>query len=232
MQGSLSCCGIACCTRDRRALDARVSQDQIRAVYDRIAPIYDLWGKLAESRARDRAIELANIKDGQHTLEVAVGTGFAFYEIVKRNPNGQNTGIDLSPGMLATAKKRLATLPAGNYSLEVGTAFDLSVASESVDLLMNNYMFDLIRFKYMDAILREFKRVLKKGGTLVLVNMTVGEKFGSRLYDRLYRISPKTMGGCRGVTMKDSLQRLGFTVETREYVQQLLFPSEVIVARK
>ncbi len=59
--------------------DARISQNQIGAVYDKIAPIYNIWGKLTESRARNRAIELAEIKDGQIFLEVAVGTGLAFY---------------------------------------------------------------------------------------------------------------------------------------------------------
>jgi ubiquinone/menaquinone biosynthesis C-methylase UbiE len=232
MRSSFSCCGTACCTGEKSALDARVSQSRIGHVYDRIAPVYDLWGKLTESHARNRAIELADIKDGQHILEVAVGTGVAFYDIVKRNPNGINTGIDLSPGMLAKAKKRMSKLAGANYSLAVGTAFDLKAEDESVDLLMNNYMFDLISFDDMDLILSEFKRVLKKGGKLVLVNMTAGERFGSRLYDSIYRVSPKTMGGCRGVKMAEKLQRQGFKIEVREYFQQMLFPSEVILARK
>jgi len=62
-------------------------------------------------------------------------------------------------------------------------------------------MFDLIPYDQMDAILMEFKRVLRKGGTLVLVNMTKGEKFGSGIYDFIYRISPKLMGGCCGVQL-------------------------------
>jgi len=84
----------------------------------------------------------------------------------------------------------------------------------------------------MDSIIAEFKRVLKRGGKLVLVNMTEGERFGSRLYDRIYRISPRTMGGCRGVRLRDRLERNGFTVVQREYHQQMLFPSEVILAFK
>ena len=83
---------------EKEKLDARISQKDIGSVYDKIAPIYDVWGKLTESRARNRAIELAEIQDGSHVLEVAVGTGLAFYEIAKRNPNGTNTGIDLSLG--------------------------------------------------------------------------------------------------------------------------------------
>jgi len=201
-------------------------------VYDRIAPIYDVWGKLTESHARNRAIELAEIKDGQNILEVAVGTGLAFYEIVKRNPNGINTGIDLSQGMLEKAKSRLSKISGINYSLNLGTAFDLDVENESIDTLVNNYMFDLIPFEDMDKILIEFKRVLKKSGKIILVNMTEGERFGSKLYDFIYNISPKAMGGCRGVKLTERLQEHEFRVEVREYFQQMLFPSEVILAYK
>jgi ubiquinone/menaquinone biosynthesis C-methylase UbiE len=217
---------------EKEKLDARISQKDIGSVYDKIAPVYDVWGKLTESRARTRAIELAEIKDGSHVMEVAVGTGLAFHEIVGRNPNGTNTGIDLSSGMLEKAKKRLETISSANYSLDIGTAFQLKVADESIDVLMNNYMFDLIPFEDMDKVLKEFKRVLKREGRLVLVNMTEGERFGSNLYDVIYNLSPKTMGGCRGVKLSRRLERHGFRVETREYFQQMLFPSEVILACK
>ena len=236
MTRSFSCCGVSCCSNNQlspeRRLDARISQSEIGLVYDKLSPVYDVWGKLAESRARSRAIELAAIEDGQNILEVAVGTGLAFYEIAKRNPHGANIGIDLSNGMLEKAKNRLKKLPPGNYSLNIGTAFDLPVETGSVDLLVNNYMFDLIPYEDMDKVLMEFKRVLRKGGKLILVNMTEGETLSSRLYEFVYRLSPKSMGGCRGVVLSNSLKRHGFIVETREYYQQMLFPSEVIGAHK
>jgi len=232
MSVSFSCCGITCCGQYKEILDARIEQDKIGSVYDKIAPIYDIWGKLTESHARNRAIELAEIKDGQSILEVAVGTGLAFYQIVKRNPNGNNRGIDLSEGMLAKAKKRLSKISKAHYSLDLGTAFELEIKNESTDILINNYMFDLIQFGDMDKILEEFKRVLKKDGKLILVNMTEGERFGSKIYDFVYNISPKTMGGCRGVKLSKRLQEHGFKIEKREYYQQMLFPSEVILARK
>jgi len=228
----IACCGFTCCATEKEKLDARISQKNIGGVYDKIAPIYDVWGKLTESRARNRAIELAEIKDGSHVLEVAVGTGLAFYEIVKRNPNGISTGIDLSQRMLEKAKKRLKGISFTNYSLNFGTAFQLKMEDESIDVLMNNYMFDLIPFEDMDKVLTEFRRVLKREGRLVLVNMTEGERFGSNLYDFVYNLSPKTMGGCRGVKLSGKLKQHGFRVETREYYQQMLFPSEVILAYK
>lgn len=236
MKLRLSCCGVTCCENTscfaEGRLDARVSQDEIGHVYDRLSGIYDIWGKLTESRARSRAVELADIRDGESVLEVAVGTGLAFVEIVRRNPNGRNVGIDLSPGMLSKAKERLGKLSEANYDLCIGTAFDLKAENESVDLLMNNYMFDLIPYGEMDKILTEFKRVLKKGGRLILVNMTEGEGFGSKIYDTIYNLSPKTMGGCRGVRLSEKLMGHGFAIEVREYHQQMLFPSEVILVRK
>ncbi len=64
--------GISCC-RDKPILsegklDPMVSQDEIGPVYDKLSGIYDIWGRLTESRARDRAIELAAIEDGQDIL--------------------------------------------------------------------------------------------------------------------------------------------------------------------
>jgi ubiquinone/menaquinone biosynthesis C-methylase UbiE len=213
-------------------MEARVPQSEIPAVYDSLSKTYDIWGKLAETRARDRAIELADIRDGQTILEVAVGTGLGFFEIVQRNPSGTNIGVDISPGMLQKAEKRLGRLAAVNYELKIGNAFHLDEEDECFDLLVNNYMFDLIAFEEMNAILVEFKRVLKKGGKLVLVNMTAGESFGSGIYSLIYRISPKSFGGCRGVKLSDKLLARGFEIKTREYYQQLWFPSEVILACK
>lgn len=230
MEMEFSCCRKINPGREKGTLDAKISQNEIGSLYDRLAGVYDLWGKLTESKARERAIELSRVEDGQHVLEVGVGTGLAFAEIVKRNPNGKNVGVDLSAGMLEKAENRLIKMPYKNYALSVGSAFDLELEDHSVDLLLNNYMFDLISFEEMDSVLREFKRVLKKGGRLVLVNMTRGERFGSGIYDLIYQLSPRTMGGCRGVELVPKLIEHGFRVETREYYQQLLFPSEVISA--
>ncbi len=68
MKLPFSCCGISCSSSARLPpegnLDARISQGEIGLVYDKLSSIYDIWGRLTESRARSRAIELAAIKDG------------------------------------------------------------------------------------------------------------------------------------------------------------------------
>lgn len=220
------------CPSNSKLLDARVPQEDVGKLYDRTAWFYDLWATLTETKAQNRAIELANIHDEIVILDVAVGTGRLFNRIVKRNPNGRNVGIDISKGMLAKAKSCLLKQPNSNYSLDIGSAFDITIDNHSVDILFNNYMFDLISFDQMDLIIDEFSRVLKPEGKLVLVNMTKAEQFSAGLYERIYRISPTLMGGCRGVQMSNLLTEHGFNIENREYVQQMLFPSEVILATK
>ena len=225
-----NCCGITCCSPNSELLDAKVPQKDVGRLYDRTAWFYDFWAILTESKAQSRALQIADIQNGTTILDVAVGTGRLFQQIVKQNPNGNNIGIDISKGMLAKAKSKLSIQGSQNYSLEIGSAFDIKMDDDSVDILFNNYMFDLIPFNQMDAVIEEFKRVLKPSGKLVLVNMTKGERFGAGLYELIYRFSPSLMGGCRGVQQSEILTQHGFQVISREYVQEMFFPSEVILA--
>ena len=90
-------------SRKSRFVRVRTSKDDVRRLYARLSRLYDAWGFLTESKATDRALQLANIRDGEDILEVAVGTGTVFKRIVALNPSGKNEGIDLSPEMLAKA---------------------------------------------------------------------------------------------------------------------------------
>lgn len=101
------CCGALGSRGSTQPLDAAIPQGEIGPLYDKISRVYDVWGRLTESKARKRALELADIRDGAAVLEVAVGTGLAFEGIVRQNPHGENMGMDLSPGMLARARRRL-----------------------------------------------------------------------------------------------------------------------------
>jgi len=218
--------------QEQASQKARLSQGNIAALYDKLAGLYDIWGHLTESKARNRALELASIRPGEHVLEVAVGTGLAFLHVVRGNPNGRNVGIDISQGMLSKAERRLRKAGLLSYELSVGSALAIREKTNSFDLLMNNYMFDLLDEHEWPQVLAEFHRVVKPEGRLVFVNMTFGEKLGSGIYERVYRRSPSLMGGCRGVRLSEVLQRNGFFVHLREYFQQLLFPSEVILVSK
>jgi ubiquinone/menaquinone biosynthesis C-methylase UbiE len=210
--------------------EARISKDKVPDLYSSIAPVYDLWARLTESRARDRGLELATIQDGESVLEVAVGTGLAFELVLKANPSGRNEGIDLTEAMLARAKTRASRLGIENYRLAVGDAYALDFPDDTFDLLINHYMFDLLPQQDFPAVLTEFKRVLRPGGRLVLVNMTVGERWFNSIWGWVYSINPAWLGGCRGVRISPVMEECGFTGIQREYVSQMTFPSEVVCA--
>ena len=207
---------------------AKLNKTQVKDVYSQMAPVYDIWGSLTETKARQRAISLANIKNGEAVLEVAVGTGLTFQEILQANPDGENIGIDLTPAMLEKAKSKALKSGANNFKLVIGDAYHLQFPDAHFDLLMNNYMFDLLPEEDFLTVLKEFKRVLKPGGRLVLINMTRSDR--QKFWEGVYRFNPSLLGGCRGVLLTDYLLKVGFTQITRELVSQLGFQSEVISA--
>ena len=213
-------------------MDAKLNPSQVRKVYRRFASTYDLWSRLAESKARRRCLELADIKDGESILEVAVGTGMLFEQVLRANPRGRNEGVDLTEAMLARAKTRATKSGISNYTLRVGDAYGLEYADSSFDLVVNNYMFDLIPEKDFVAILTEFKRVLKAGGRVVLVNMSRGGTWFDSAWERLYERWPGLLGGCRGVEITPYVAEAGFERVRRELITQWMFPSEVVYAEK
>jgi ubiquinone/menaquinone biosynthesis C-methylase UbiE len=216
-------------TMGSASLPAGVARTDVPKVYARVAAVYDLWAAATESRARRRTLELAAIHDGERVLEVAVGTGAAFVEVLRRNPHGENVGIDVTPEMLARARDKAAKSGVP-HTLTVGDAYALAFPDARFDLVMNAYMFDLLPEDSFAAVLHEMRRVLRPGGRLVLTNMARGRKLRHRLYESIYRLRPSLLGGCRGVTLRPHLEAAGFRVTHEEYVSQLGFPSEIVVA--
>lgn len=207
-----------------------IEKSQVTDIYRKIAPSYDVWAWLTETKARNRCLELAAIQDGEDVLEVAVGTGLAFEKILAVNPSGTNEGVDLTEAMLTRAEKKAARSGSSNYRLEIGDAYDLDFPNASIDVLINNYMFDLLPQQDFLMVLKEFKRVLRPGGRLAMVNMTKGQRWYNGIWGRIYRINPALLGGCRGVSLLPQIEECGFRQIRREYVSQLTFPSEIVCA--
>jgi ubiquinone/menaquinone biosynthesis C-methylase UbiE len=217
---------------NQEILKARSTHDEIVRKYNRIASIYDLFGILMESKARQRALDIASIENGEKILEVALGTGLNFVEILKRNPRGWVEGIDVSSKMLKRARKRISKTGQQNYTLHLCDCRHLPFEDGTFDILMNQYMFDIFPVEDFAPILLEFKRVLKDGGRIVLVNMTKGEKWLNQIYEEIYKLKPPLLAGCRGIRVKPFLEAIGFNEIQRQFVSQLGFPSEVVRAVK
>jgi ubiquinone/menaquinone biosynthesis C-methylase UbiE len=214
-------------------LDTTFGKPDVRGAYTRLAPIYDVWAVLTESRARRICLERAAITDGEAVLEVAVGTGLLFRDILRVNRGGRNVGIDLTEAMLARAREKAARHGRpGSYELSVGDAYALGFPDGSFDVLVNNYMFDLLPERDFAQVLGEFHRVLRPGGRLVMVNMTHGRGVFADVAEWVFRKKPALMGGCRSVAVEPAVRTSGFADVRRELVTQLGYASEVLTAKR
>ena len=213
---------------EQEILEARYTHQEIVRKYNWIAPIYDLFGILMESKTRRRALEIAAIQNGEKVLEVALGTGLNFVEILKRNPTGWVYGIDVSLKMVEKARRRIHKTGQKNYTLHLCDCRYLPFENETFDVIMTQYLLDILPVEDFIPILLELKRVLKEGGRIVLANMTKGEKWVNQIYEEIYKLKPPLLAGCRGVMAQPFLKEVGFNQFHREFVSQLGFPSEVV----
>nr|NIO20474.1 methyltransferase domain-containing protein [Candidatus Aenigmarchaeota archaeon] len=114
----------------------------------------------------------------------------------------------------------------------VGDAYKLEYPDDTFDVVINNYMFDLLPEEDFPVVLGEFKRVLRPSGRLVMVNMTKSERWYNSLWEGIYRINPAWMGGCRGVYLLPYLESVRFEDRKRDFISQMTFPSEVVYGVK
>ena len=212
-------------------LEVKQDRPKVLRTYTRLAPVYELWAKLTESRARARVLDLAAVRDGEAVLEVAVGTGVQLAALARRNRSGRTVGVELADGMLEKAGRELARAGLGRVELVKADALDLPFGDTEFDLVVNSYMLDLLPLAEIPVALAEMKRVLRPGGRLVLSNMTKGERRLHRIWDALYARGIVLTANCRGVLAAPVLEQLGFAGVQREYVAQMSFPTEIVSAR-
>src|SRR3712207_433096 len=88
-----------------------LEEGQVRAMFDRIARVYDLMNSIMTAglhhRWRERAVDLAAVGPGDRALDVATGTGDLALELARRvAPSGEVVGSDFSEGMLELARQK------------------------------------------------------------------------------------------------------------------------------
>ena len=213
-------------------LETRQGQRETLSRHNKIAPLYELWAHLTETKARRRLLQLALPQDGDRVLEVATGTGVQLSALARRNPSGLTIGLELAEGMVIETRNRLSTDHLVGVPILRADALRMPFADLSFDLVTNSYMLDLLPRELIPMALKEFGRVLRPGGQLVLANMTKGERPWHRGWDLLYRLGVPLTGNCRGVLAVPILQELGFEDTGREYIAQMSFPTEIVTAVK
>lgn len=213
-------------------LERKFEEIKIKKEFKKVLWIYDFWAWLTERKAAQNVLHLADIKNGNAILDVACGTGEMLERIVKLNPDGKNIGIDLSPDMLTKAGEKLNKLNKGNFELQEGNVMNLDFPENSFDILVNNYMVDLMPSENFDKIAHEFFRVLKPNGIIVVSTFSFGTKKIHKFWYWVAKKFPYLLTGCRPVSFKNHLMKAGFKIEKDMEISQNTFPSEIIKARK
>ena len=213
-------------------LKREFNKEATKKKFEKVIWIYNFWSWLTESKAAKEVVKIADIKDYQQILEVACGTGVLFEKIVKLNPNGYSTGVDLTSGMIIKAKKRLSKLKNSNYSFLEGDIFNLNFPNDSFDIIINNFMLDLLPEEAFDKIAEVFFKLLKQNGVVVISTFSFGQKKINKFWIWIAKRFPDLLIGCRPVSFKKNLINAGFTIENEIEISQNTFPSQIIKAKK
>jgi len=167
---------------------------QVRAMFDRIARVYDLMNSVMtvgmHHRWRRRTADLAAVGPGDRALDVATGTGDLALEL--RSRGAEVVGVDFSERMLELARDK-----APDVQFEGGNALELSYADGEFDAATVG--FGARNFSDLGRGLAEMARVVRPGGRVVVLEITTPERpplswFFRLWFDRLVPLLGRVAG--------------------------------------
>jgi demethylmenaquinone methyltransferase/2-methoxy-6-polyprenyl-1,4-benzoquinol methylase len=151
---------------------------QVEKMFDTISGNYDGLNRVIslgiDKKWRKRVVKLVVETQPKSVLDIATGTGdlaisFSKYEIPKI------VGFDLSEGMLAVARKKVATQKiAEKIEFIQGDSEDMPFDDNSFDAI--TVAFGVRNFEDLEKGLSEIVRVLKPGGIFVVLETSVPTK--------------------------------------------------------
>ncbi|MGH7117178.1 MAG: class I SAM-dependent methyltransferase [Stellaceae bacterium] len=125
-------------------------------------------------------------RDRARLLDLACGTGSFLREVKTNWPRLHVTGLELSPHYIAVARRGLA--PWSRVRLVEGLAEAMPFGDAEFDILSCVYLFHELPPRIRRAVVGEIRRVLKPGGTLILVDsLQTGDE---PLYDAMLESFP------------------------------------------
>ncbi len=167
--------------------DQSAKSSQVRTMFDRIAPRYDLLNHLLSlgvDRGWRRRVVRALRRDSPRTvLDVATGTGDLAIQTARSIPGARVTGVDLSPEMAAIGERKVARQGlAERVEIAVGDASALNFADRTFDAV--TCAFGVRNFEDLEGGLREMCRVLRPGGRMAILEFSTPR---SKIFAAVYR---------------------------------------------
>jgi len=166
------------------AAQGTLPETQVRAMFDRIARVYDRMNSVMtagmDERWRRRAADLAGLRPGDRALDVATGTGDLAVELGRRvNAGGEVVGLDFAESMLEIARQK-----APGLRFDAGNALDLPYGDG--EFAAATVGFGARNFSDLRAGLAEMARVTRPGGRVVVLEITTPQRAPLRWFFRLW----------------------------------------------
>jgi demethylmenaquinone methyltransferase/2-methoxy-6-polyprenyl-1,4-benzoquinol methylase len=174
-------------------------------IFAPLGPTYARWGRILsfgqDPRWRRFLVSRLTEEPGANVLDVATGTGLVASELLRCGY--RVTGVDQSPGMLATAGERLGP----TVELHEARAEHLPFLDASFDALTFTYL-----LRYVDdpaATLAELARVVRPGGTIAMLEFGLPRGVWRPLWELYVRIGLPTAGRLISPAWHDAGRILG-----------------------
>ena len=151
-----------------------MEKEYVRSLFDKIAYRYDLLNHLLSGGVdfywRRAAIQKLVEHQPKNILDVATGTADFALATMRLNPE-QVVGVDISEQMLEIGRKKITQKNLSTtIRLQSGEAEALKFDNNHFDAAI--VAFGARNFEHLDKGLSEMNRVLKKGGTIVVLEFS------------------------------------------------------------
>lgn len=153
-------------------------KEQVTQMFDTISTNYDGLNRVIsfgiDIKWRKRVVNILKKKNPSSILDIATGTGDLAINLVETGAS-KIVGLDISPGMLSVGKKKIAQKKLDNtIEMIVGDSENLPFNENTFDAI--TVAFGVRNFENLEIGLSEIYRVLKTGGTLVILETSVPTK--------------------------------------------------------
>jgi len=158
--------------------DNREKGEQVREMFDSIAPAYDFMNRamtLGIDRIwRRRVVKMVARAGAVDVLDIASGTGDLAIDMAHHIPGARVTGVDLSEGMIAIGREKVVRAGLDTrVKLGVADCLSLPFADASFDAV--TVAFGVRNFQELLRGYAEMLRVLRPGGLLVVLELSTPE---------------------------------------------------------
>ena len=209
------------------------SKDEARASYNKLSRWYDLVSGSSEKKYRDIGLQKLAARPGERVLEIGFGTGHCILVLAEAvGSQGKVCGIDLSDGMLAITRQRLAKAGlAERVDLRAGDALHLPFEPGRFDGIFMSFTLELFDTPEIPQVLEQCRTALKPGGRLAVVTLVKKPGPAVAIYEWFHERMPAAVD-CRPIHARADLEAAGF--ELREVTPMSMWglPVEIILSLK